>query len=119
MLIPARHKINPPNETHLNNAKFFKYRSRLTMDKITDIVVDETKIPRSLIVSNSRKRGFVEKRQIIMYLAKDYNLGTYEEIGSYFDKDHSTCLHSVKVVQNLIDTDKEIAKLINRIKTRL
>ena len=115
----ARHRINPPDEAALSNAKFIRYRSKMSMDKITNAVVDETDIPRSLIVSDNRKRTIVEKRQIIMYLARQHRLGTVEEIAGYFGKDHSTAIHACKVIQNLIDTDKEFENLVNRIKRRL
>ena len=57
----------------------------------------------------SRKREYVLARQIAMYLISKYSTATLEKIGYQFNgKDHATVLHAKKVVNNLIDTDRNI-----------
>jgi len=57
----------------------------------------------------SRKREYVYARQIAMYLISKYSTATLEKIGAQFaGKDHATVLHAKKVINNLIDTDRNI-----------
>ena len=60
-----------------------------------------------------RKREVVFARQIIMYLIKKTSRDSLAKIGSYFGQDHATASHAIKTVNNLVDTDKEIAARID------
>ena len=65
--------------------------------------VTENEIMKSI---NSRKRKYVEPRQVVMALYhKGHKNVTAEEAGSLYGKDHSTCLHAVKTVDNLLKVD--------------
>lgn len=66
----------------------------------------------SILYTNTRKREYVFVRQLSMYFAKEYNLGTWACIGDRFGKDHATAMHSYKTIRNYIDTDKEKANKI-------
>jgi len=58
-----------------------------------------------------RKRKIVEARQIAHWLACDYNLGYFSEIGKKLGNvDHATVLYSKKTVNNLLKTDPEYKK---------
>lgn len=61
-----------------------------------------------------QKRELVEARQIAMKIMRD-NLYknkfktkkiTFSKIASYFNKDHATVVHSIKVVENTLDINK-------------
>lgn len=56
----------------------------------------------------TRKGEIKEGRQILHYLAKHFNLGSYDEIGKRFgDKDHATVMYSCRTVSDLLQTDKQ------------
>jgi chromosomal replication initiation ATPase DnaA len=71
-------------------------------------------------LSSSRKRHLVEARQWVCYYFTEYchrmklskpTLGYIgEQIGG---KDHATVLHSIKAIQNIIDTDQKKADEYN------
>ncbi len=48
------------------------------------------------LVSASRKRALVEYRKIAMYLSRDMTNHSLAELGSFFDRDHTTVLHAIK-----------------------
>jgi chromosomal replication initiation ATPase DnaA len=59
-----------------------------------------------------RKREQVKCRQLIAYYLKAYTMLSLEKIGQKISvkaKDHSTVLDAIRVVKNLIETDKEYA----------
>jgi chromosomal replication initiator protein len=69
---------------------------------------------------NTRRREVVEKRQILHYFAKNYTRESLSCIGRYFgNKDHATVLHSERVINNLIGTDRRFALFIFQIKQHL
>jgi hypothetical protein len=65
-----------------------------------------------LLFTNTRKGEIIYIRQLSMYFAKEYNLGSWEWIGKKFKKDHATAMHSYDVILNYITTDKVKAEKI-------
>jgi chromosomal replication initiator protein len=50
--------------------------------------------------SKSRKKEVAFPRQVAMYLARKYTEQSLADIGKAFNRDHSTVLHSIKVVSD-------------------
>lgn len=88
---------------------------------IQEIIESYYNLPSDSIQQKTRKREIVQARQMAMFFSKDLTKLSLALIGSLLgNKDHSTCLHGIKTVNNLIDTDKqfkidydEIAKRIS------
>jgi hypothetical protein len=73
---------------------------------IVDIVAKSLDMDPKLIHKKSRKREIVEARQMCMTYAKNLTTCSLAKIGlNIGGKDHATVLHSVKTVNNLIETD--------------
>ena len=60
-----------------------------------------------------RSRKFNESRQIYFYIKKRHTYETLEEIGKFLNKDHSTVIHSVKRIDELIRFDKNFLYFMN------
>ena len=95
--------------------------SDVSISKIQGTVCDYFKITHEDLVSNSRKRQFVQARQISMYLCRNLisncSLATIgAETGG---KDHSTVLHSCSIVSDLMSTDKVFKKYVTDIQNIL
>lgn len=73
--------------------------------KIEAIICAGENLSPETIHAISQKKEVVQARQIISYFAKKETSLTLDKIGQYFGKDHATALHSVKTVNNYIDTD--------------
>jgi chromosomal replication initiation ATPase DnaA len=57
--------------------------------------------------NKSRKRNYVEIRQLTMVLIKlKIKEVSWSFASSFFDKDHATAIHAAKTVVNLWETDK-------------
>jgi chromosomal replication initiator protein len=64
--------------------------------------------------SNSQKIAF--PRQIAMYLCKNLTTSSYPQIGKFFGgKHHTTVMHSVKKIQELLSKDGNFNKVINKL----
>lgn len=76
----------------------------------------------SIVDLHSKRRDFplARVRQVAMYLAKTLTEKSMPEIGRRFGgRDHTTVLHAVRKIGNLIQTDRELADEIAELKSRL
>ena len=59
-------------------------------------------IQRDNLASKSRNAPLRNKRMYLYNIMRDRGM-IYEQIGDYFNRDHSTVVHAVKVYNNLIE----------------
>ena len=85
----------------------------ISLDDIQNVVSDYFHIEIDELQSKSRKRNVVQARQIAMYFAKEITKTSLTSIGRHIgQRDHSTVLHSCKIVTNLQESDKQYMKFI-------
>ncbi len=78
----------------------------ITMEYILDLVSDHFKVPVDTLQSKTRKRHVVIARQMSMYLIQKLTDQTLKNIGETFGgRDHSTVIHAVKTIRDLMETD--------------
>jgi len=79
----------------------------ITIDDVLDVVCEYTKIDRSAILGKARYKEIMRARHLFVYLAVEHTGRSYSEVGRFCKKDHTTILHSVRLVSDLIDTNNE------------
>ncbi|MGV3492053.1 MAG: chromosomal replication initiator protein DnaA [Devosia sp.] len=93
---------------------------RVRIEDILRIVSRHYKVPRNDLLSSRRSRDVVRPRQIAMYLAKALTSRSLPEIGRRFGgRDHTTVLHSVRKVEQMIKDDGDLAQEIELLKRML
>lgn len=93
---------------------------RVRIEDILKIVARHFKVPRNDLLSSRRSRDVVRPRQIAMYLAKSLTARSLPEIGRRFGgRDHTTVLHSVRKVEQLMSEDGELTQEIELLKRML
>jgi chromosomal replication initiator protein len=80
----------------------------LTALMVCDMVSSEFKVSIQDLQSKSRKKSITIPRQIAMYLSRKYTEDSLADIGKAFNRDHSTVLHSIKVVTNKLVRDTSV-----------
>ena len=80
----------------------------LTASMISELVSGQFNVSIKELQSKSRKRAITTPRQIAMYLARKYTEESLVDIGKAFNRDHSTVLHSIKVVSNKLVRDTSV-----------
>lgn len=84
---------------------------RVRIDDILKIIGRHYNVARSDLLSPRRARAVVVPRQIGMYLAKKLTPRSLPEIGRRFGgRDHSTVLHAVRKIEELMKTDDRLAR---------
>ena len=93
---------------------------RVRIEDILRIVSRHYKVPRNDLLSSRRSRDVVRPRQIAMYLAKSLTSRSLPEIGRRFGgRDHTTVLHSVRKVEQMMKDDSELTQEIELLKRML
>ncbi|MDE3015317.1 MAG: chromosomal replication initiator protein DnaA [Pseudomonadota bacterium] len=84
---------------------------RLTIEDIQKRTAEHYNIKVSDMHSARRSRVVARPRQVAMYLSKKFTSKSLPEIGRRFGgKDHTTVMHAVKRVDELMGADNEFAK---------
>ena len=84
---------------------------RISIDEIQRRVAEHYKIRLSDMASPRRARAVARPRQVAMYLAKQLTSRSLPEIGKKFgDRDHTTVMHAVKRVAELMTRDAAFAE---------
>jgi chromosomal replication initiator protein len=99
---------------HLVNAGEPK---RVRIEDIQRVVSRHYNVTRQELVSDRRTRVIVKPRQIAMYLAKTMTPRSFPEIGRRFGgRDHTTVLHAVRKIEDLINSDTKLGHEIELLK---
>ena len=100
---------------------FISYNNKSTnIETIQNIVAAHFNLNIQEMLSPRRSRLLARPRQIAMYLAKQYTTNSLPDIGRKFsNRDHTTVIHAVKKIEELIKKDNEIKQNIIEIKKRL
>lgn len=93
---------------------------RVRIEDILKMVSRHFKVPRNDLLSSRRSRDVVRPRQIAMYLAKSLTARSLPEIGRRFGgRDHTTVLHSVRKVEQLMKDDGDLQQEVELLKKML
>jgi chromosomal replication initiator protein len=93
---------------------------RVKIEDIQRVVARQYNVSRADLLSSRRTANVVRPRQVAMYLAKTLTLRSLPEIGRRFGgRDHTTVLHAVRKIENLVNTDTALAEEIELLKRQL
>ncbi|GAB4390013.1 chromosomal replication initiator protein DnaA [Albidovulum sp.] len=83
---------------------------KVTIDEIQRQVADHYNIRLADLIGPKRVRTIARPRQIAMYLAKRLTTRSLPEIGRRFGgRDHTTIMHGVRKIEELLATDSQLA----------
>ena len=93
---------------------------RVKIEDIQRVVARQYNVSRADLLSSRRTANVVRPRQVAMYLAKTLTLRSLPEIGRRFGgRDHTTVLHAVRKIENLVGNDTTLAEEIEVLKRQL
>ncbi|MCH9753594.1 MAG: chromosomal replication initiator protein DnaA [Alphaproteobacteria bacterium] len=83
----------------------------VTIEEVQKKVAERHNLKVSDMYSSKRARNIARPRQIAMYLSKSLTSHSLAEIGKKFGgKDHTTVMHAIKKVEDLLKADKEFSE---------
>ena len=100
---------------------FMDYNKKtINIEFIQKIVASYFNLNIDEMLSQRRSRSLARPRQIAMYLSKNLTTNSLPDIGRKFsNRDHTTVIHAVKKIGELIKKDHDIDKYITEIKKKL
>ena len=123
--ILAFSKINTKSPTIYECKKilkdFINYNTKtINVESIQNLVASYFNLNIQEMLSPRRSRSLARPRQIAMYLAKHHTTNSLPEIGRKFsNRDHTTVIHAVKKIDELIKEDNGIRQSVLEIKKKL
>lgn len=95
-------------------------RRTLSVETIQRIVSEHFQIPEDMIRAKTRKKEIALARQISMFLSKKHTNHSLKTIGLHFGgRDHSTVIHALQTVEDLVIKDKQISDSIKQIERKI
>lgn len=92
----------------------------ITIESIQKIVGEHFSVEVEMMKAKTRKRQIVQARQIAMFFAKELTRHSLKSIGLHFGgRDHSTVIHALQTVNDLIATDKYFKQSVTEIRKRI
>ncbi len=85
----------------------------ITIDIIKKLVCKEFNISVNDIVSPSRKKCFVQPRQLAIFLSRRYTDQPLQSIGKSFNRQHATAIHAIGAVEKGLKVNNSIQKQIH------
>ena len=93
---------------------------RITVDEIQKTVAEHFNMKQVDLLSERRTRAIARPRQIAMYLCKQHTTRSYPDIGRRFGgRDHTTVLHGVRKIEELMPQDDQIARDVEALTRKL
>ena len=99
---------------------FINYNNKsVNVESIQNIVASYFNLNIQEMLSPRRSRSLARPRQIAMYLAKQHTTNSLPDIGRKFsNRDHTTVIHAVKKIDELIKKDNDIRQSVIEIKKK-
>ena len=95
-------------------------RENINLKSIVEIVSKELNVKPSEMKSKSRSKNIVEARRIVIYLAKNLTPNSMPQIAQFFNmKDHSAVSHSIKKINELIETNEYFKIRVEELKNKI
>lgn len=89
------------------------------IDFIQKSVSEYYSIPLEDLKAKTRKKEIVAARQVAMYFAKEFTNQSLKSIGYHFGgRDHSTVIHAIQTVNDLMETDTSFRNAVNELKKK-
>lgn len=92
---------------------------RLSSPVIRDFVARQFQVPVAEMQSKSRKKSVAFPRQVAMFLARKLTDEALSDIGKAMNRDHSTVVHSIRVITEAVARDGSIRGQIDHLSERI
>lgn len=88
---------------------------KITPDLIIDKTAEYYNVSRDDIISKKRDARISRSRQVVMYLTRKMTDYTLVDIGNILKKDHTTVMHGIDTINNLVSENEEMRHQVEMI----
>ncbi|MCL1843045.1 MAG: chromosomal replication initiator protein DnaA [Defluviitaleaceae bacterium] len=90
-----------------------------TLDYIRHMVASHFKLTAEDLISRKRTQTVVTPRQIAMYLCRKILDVSLPDIGKFFNRDHTTVIHSCNKIADELETDEKMRLTVEDLELRI
>lgn len=95
-------------------------KSKVTVQKILNTVSNYYSLSVTQITGKNKSDNIANARHVAIYLIRDMLDLPFKKIGEIFsNRDHSTIMHSIEKVDNMLKTNEQLRVVITELKKRL
>lgn len=102
-----------------NILKCNENEKQITFENITNVTAKYFEIDIKDITGKTRSQKISLARQISIYVCRELTNQSFELIGKYFNRKHTTTMYAYEQVKNKINTNKDITNAVREIKQAL
>lgn len=95
------------------------YEKQITIADILEVTADYYGLKISDLKSVRRERRIARPRQMAMYLSKLLTSLSLPDIGMHFERDHTTILHAIRTIEDLVAKDEQLQDDLERLSVHL
>ncbi len=103
-----------------NRVKSVAAPSEISMEHIQRVAAEFFEVPFEKVTKRNRQQDIVRVRQTCMALSRRHTAASLKSIGAHFGGyDHTTVMHALKSIDNLLDTDAAFAAQFAQLEPRV
>ena len=91
------------------------YEKQISVADILQSTANYYALKMADLKSTRRDRRIARPRQLAMYLSKMLTPLSLPDIGTHFERDHTTILHAIKTIEGLLQRDSQLQKDMQKI----
>ena len=90
-------------------------KKRITIEMIQGAVEDFYGVAHKDLVGKKKERRIVHPRQVAIYLCRELSESTLKNIGTAFNRDHTTVMHSCDLISSQLQEDRNLREELEAI----
>lgn len=90
--------------------------TQMPMQEIAKTIGDSFRVTLDEMKSRNRKRPVTTARQISMYFMYHSGRYTLKMVGDFFGRDHTTVIHSLNTVKDLMETEPDFFDMVEKMR---
>jgi|InofroStandDraft_1065614.scaffolds.fasta_scaffold03954_3 chromosomal replication initiator protein len=94
-------------------------KKEITIDKVAQVVADYFELTVKDLKSTARQQKIAHARHIAVFMAREVLQMSYEAIGDFFNKKHTTIMYSCDLIEEKLNSDGELKNTIEELKSLL
>ncbi len=91
-------------------------KKEITIDKVAQVVADYFELTVKDLKSTARQQKIAHARHIAVFMAREVLQMSYEAIGDFFNKKHTTIMYSCDLIEEKLNSDGELKNTIEELK---
>ncbi len=92
---------------------------QVTKERIRSVVAEHYSVTEEDLRSPKRNKEYTGPRHIACYLIREMTGASFQAIGRFFDRDHTSIMHGISKVRDEVSSDNQLAATIAFLKTKI